>query len=167
MTDPRGLICTASEAASDLLGEGSTEPSLKALCNDGSNSAVSMAQGRFHQLVRAGALDEVEHCLLQSPALRDAGDLQTGLTPLCLAAESGHTMIAAALLAAGAAVDVRARNDSTPLMFAAFAGRVEMIRVLLSAGANPDLMFFNPSLNQANPSPTVSVLMQGWTELIA
>lgn len=201
VTDPRGLTRTASEEASNFLGEVPNEPRLQASCAGESSRAVSMAHRSFHQLVTAGALDEVAQRLLQSPALRDAFDPQTGLTPLCLAAESGHPAIAAALLAAGAAVDARARNDSTPLMFAAFAGRVDVIRLLLSAGAdpnavnkvgwrcalhgaiqnkhlqttqvlieagaNPDLMLFNPSLNQANPSPTVCVLTDGWTELIA
>ena len=128
VTDPRGLTRTASEEASNFLGEVSNEPRLQASCAGESSRAVSMAHRSLHQLVTAGALDEVAQRLLQSPALRDAFDPQTGLTPLCLAAESGHPAIAAALLAAGAAVDARARNDSTPLMFAAFAGRVALLR---------------------------------------
>ena len=59
------------------------------------------------------------------------------MTPLHLAAAGGSRATIEALLARGAAVDVREPEwGQTPLMFAASAGRTEAVKALLAGGAD-------------------------------
>ena len=59
------------------------------------------------------------------------------MTPLHLAAAAGSRATIEALLARGAAVDVREPEwGQTPLMFAASAGRTDAVKALLAAGAD-------------------------------
>jgi ankyrin repeat protein len=56
-----------------------------------------------------------------------------------LAAEQGHTEILTALLAGGAAVDVRNALGNSALIFAVQRGRAAAVKVLLDAGADSGL----------------------------
>jgi ankyrin repeat protein len=58
-----------------------------------------------------------------------------GATPLYIAAKEGHTAIAEALLAKGAAVDSEESMGNTPLYIAAQEGHVEVVKLLLEKGA--------------------------------
>jgi ankyrin repeat protein len=147
-SDPRSTTEVAQQSAIDSTD--SSDPTLTVIGTGEALTAHQQSVQRFHQLVSAGDFYSVEKLLQQLPALRDAMDEQTGLTPLCSAAMHGHLNIAACLLDADAPVDACERHGSTALMFAAQAGNIQMIRRLLVAGANP---------NAVNQQMTRSVLV--------
>ena len=57
-----------------------------------------------------------------------------GLSPLHLAAASGHAEVVEALLAAGAGIEVKEKGGVTPLHCAAASGHVAVVEKLLAAG---------------------------------
>jgi ankyrin repeat protein len=59
-----------------------------------------------------------------------------GTAPLHFAAEEGQSVIACALLSAGALVDQTENIGSTPLALAAACGHINLIDILVAAGAN-------------------------------
>lgn len=152
-SDPRGMLGEQLQSAIDPAE--SSAPNVKAISTSDAINPHAHAVLQFHQRVKAGAASDVEMLLRQSPALCNAMDVQTGLTPLCMAAMHGHTDIATLLLAAGAQVDGRERHGSTALMFAAQAGHVGMIRLLHAFGAN---------LNAVNQQMSRSVLVWAISE---
>ncbi len=84
---------------------------------------------------RLGTAAEVNKILKADPAMRDARN-QLGATPLHLAATNSDSGPLKALLAAGADVTVRDKDDLTPLHMAAYADKPEHARLLLEAGAD-------------------------------
>ena len=86
-----------------------------------------------------GDLPKVEELLATAPSLTNAssaGDhYEAGMTALHLAACGGHLDVARALLAAGAEVNVMAR-DGSPLSVAVWEGKPELVALLLENGAN-------------------------------
>ena len=66
--------------------------------------------------------------------------LQNRATPLHQAAASGATSAVAALVAAGASLDVVDVAGMTPLMCAARGGHLAAVRALVEAGANVHLV---------------------------
>ena len=69
--------------------------------------------------------------------------LDDGKTALMIAALAGRADLAAALIAAGAAVNAQNRSQGTALMFAAVHGDPATLRVLLSKGAAVDARGWN------------------------
>src|SRR5579871_6233565 len=62
----------------------------------------------------------------------------SGVTPLSIAAEKGHTEVVLALRAAGAQVDRPNNSGETPLALAVKKGHTEVVLALLAAGAQVD-----------------------------
>jgi ankyrin repeat protein len=96
----------------------------------------------FQDAVRQGQAGLVREILATDPSLVRV-PLADGSLPLALAARLGFVEVLRALLAAGAAVDGRAREAGegapTPLMEAAAAGEEQAVALLLEAGADPAL----------------------------
>jgi len=71
---------------------------------------------------------------------KNSGDLNlpddAGLTPLHLAALHCHTNVVALLLAKGAKVNPKGKDDATPLHLAAQEGCTDAVTMLLAKGAN-------------------------------
>ena len=74
--------------------------------------------------------------LLAANASVDAPN-KDGTTPLCIAAQNGHTAAIELLLAAKAGVDTPKKDGATPLNIAAFQGHLDVVRLLLLGGADP------------------------------
>lgn len=100
---------------------------------------VALGQNELpiHDAARAGTQAAVERLLKANPVLRDTPTTALGSMPLHLAALNLDSGPLKALLAAGAAVNVRDKNGATPLHMAAFATRTENAKLLLQAGADP------------------------------
>jgi len=64
--------------------------------------------------------------------------MRRGYTALMFAANGGKLEALKVLLAKGAQVDAKAKDDSTPLMFAAQHGYNDVVKVLVSYGADPE-----------------------------
>lgn len=92
----------------------------------------------IHDAARTGTRKDVEAILGRSPQARDART-ELGITPLHYAAMNEDSGPLKALLAAGAAVNVRDGEGRTPLHMAAFATRTANGKLLLEAGADPAL----------------------------
>ncbi|MBL8912554.1 MAG: ankyrin repeat domain-containing protein, partial [Archangium sp.] len=71
-----------------------------------------------------------------SPRYQDAGTLQS---PLLLAVAHRSQTLVAALLAAGAEVDVRDSTGMSPLLLAASRDEVDLVKQLIAGGADLDL----------------------------
>jgi uncharacterized protein len=93
----------------------------------------------IHAAARAGTRADVERILAATPAMRDTPSGGLGSTPLHLAALNLDSGPLQALLAAGAQVNARDKNNATPLHMAAFATRSENAKLLLMAGADPHI----------------------------
>jgi hypothetical protein len=63
---------------------------------------------------------------------------QGNTTPLMIAAQLGHEVIAELLIQAGADMAAEDSDGRTPLHIAAAAGKLQMVRRLLARGAEPD-----------------------------
>ncbi len=63
--------------------------------------------------------------------------VESGLTPLHVAALFGQSEVAGLLLSSGADVSVTDGEGNTALHMAAFLGRTDIVRVLLKSGADP------------------------------
>jgi ankyrin repeat protein len=59
------------------------------------------------------------------------------MTPVWIAAISGHASMVKALIAAGADPSTPNKDGQTPVFIASYAGRVAVVKALLAAGANP------------------------------
>lgn len=98
-------------------------------------TVATTADPPIHEAARVGAAADVERLLRADPKQRDQRNA-LGATPLHYAAlnlDSGPLKV---LLAAGAEVNARDREDHTPLHMAAYATRSENARLLLEAGAD-------------------------------
>ena len=91
----------------------------------------------IHDAARMGTRADVERILKATPSMRDIPNAGLGSTPLHLAALNVDSGPLQALIAAGANVNARDKNDATPLHMAAFATRTEHAKLLLQAGADP------------------------------
>ncbi|NXH31294.1 ANK2 protein, partial [Myiagra hebetior] len=69
---------------------------------------------------------------------KDCFPLQSGFTPLHIAAHYGNVNVATLLLNRGAAVDFTARNGITPLHVASKRGNTNMVKLLLDRGGQID-----------------------------
>ena len=90
----------------------------------------------------AGCLGSVKVLLRQPPsepcAAGPAGPAEPGvMAPLHCACAAGQTDVAAALLDAGAGVNMLGPGAAPPFLFAAQRGPVHLLRLLLSRGARP------------------------------
>jgi uncharacterized protein len=65
--------------------------------------------------------------------------IESGLSPLMIAARNGEIQITRALIAFGADVNLRNDDGTTALMLAARHGNTEVANMLLKAGADADL----------------------------
>ncbi|NWR87734.1 ANK2 protein, partial [Furnarius figulus] len=75
---------------------------------------------------------------VQSKVMPSCFPLQSGFTPLHIAAHYGNVNVATLLLNRGAAVDFTARNGITPLHVASKRGNTNMVKLLLDRGGQID-----------------------------
>lgn len=86
----------------------------------------------LHDAAESGDAAFVASLLLERDSQLDARD-SNGLTPLYLAAQSGHAEIVSSLLAAGASANAVGRFGRTPLHRAVRGGHISVVRALLSS----------------------------------
>lgn len=91
----------------------------------------------IHDAARMGTRADIERILKANPAMRDVPTEAMGSTPLHLAALNLDPGPLKALIAAGANVNARDKDDATPLHMAAYATRTEHAKLLLQAGSDP------------------------------
>jgi uncharacterized protein len=96
---------------------------------------ASEANGRLCDAAKRGDIAEIE---LQIAAGADANAFEgtADMTPLLWAAHGGHVAAIAALLAAGARVDIANSHGTTPLMRAVLHGHTAAVAALLAAGVD-------------------------------
>ena len=90
----------------------------------------------IHDAARKGDIAEVKRLLEQDPKLVNLVEraMNSGVTPLHYAAESGHKAVAELLLASGAKIDARG-SYGTALELAVFFGHRDVAELLLAKGA--------------------------------
>jgi ankyrin repeat protein len=89
----------------------------------------------IHAAARDGDAAQVAADLAQNPGDLNLPD-DAGLTPLHLAASSGHTNVVVLLLDKGAKIDSTEKDGATPLHFAAQEGCLNAVKLLLDRGAS-------------------------------
>lgn len=92
------------------------------------------AYRQIHEHAKAGDAAAVAADLSENPSNINLPD-DAGLTPLHLAALHCHTNVVMLLLAKGAKINRKAKDDATPLHLAAQEGCVDAITMLLAKGA--------------------------------
>jgi hypothetical protein len=110
--------------------------------------------------VRAGDAEKVKALLKADPDLLNEQD-ERGLTPLHIAAASGHKEVVQMLLASKAAVDVKGDYGSTPLHVAAAKGQREIVEMLLSSGADVN------AVDKQGQTPLTWALDENFSEVAA
>lgn len=138
------LICSVSKGYARIV---------RILLKAGANVAVAADEG-FTALHFAAQYD---HLAVTKMLLAAGGvdlELQTerGATPLLVAADTGHTEIATALIEAGANPNCRSPDGETPLYAAAHHGNLAVVTALLSAKADP-LLAMAGWPGQSGPTP--------------
>ena len=104
--------------------------------------------------------------LLEANADPNETTINSGATPLHLAAASGDPGVLTALIQAGATVDAKESAwGQTPLIFAAANNRVEAIRVLISSGADPSIT--SGAVNVVEQSEADRAAEKGLSEFLA
>jgi ankyrin repeat protein/Tol biopolymer transport system component len=98
---------------------------------------TGLTAGEIHVAANGGDSAAVMAILKQQPDALNAGD-SLGMTPLNLAAYSGHSNLAKELLARGADWRIGDRENSQPIHNAAIAGRTNIVELLVSKGADID-----------------------------
>ena len=89
------------------------------------------------RIVRAcmeGALKPVKRWLDREGGDTEAGEEETGWTPLMLAASSGRMQLLDMLIERDAALEARDRIGNTALMLAATGGQVQAVQMLIGHG---------------------------------
>lgn len=129
-SDARGL--TALMLASDAGAAGLTTTLLRA----GADSRRTDANGRnaLHHAASSCVPEVIQALAPRSPRAPDA----LGRWPLHMAATTGCTALAGAVLAQGHPVDPVSSADNTPLAIAAASGSSEIVEILLAHDANPN-----------------------------
>lgn len=102
------------------------------------DAPLGMNEQPIHDAARMGNRQQMESILKTTPQARDARS-PLGITPLHYAAMNEDSGPLKALLAAGAAVNVRDGEGRTPLHMAAFSTRTANAKLLLEGGADPTL----------------------------
>ncbi|MCF8197666.1 MAG: ankyrin repeat domain-containing protein [Sulfuritalea sp.] len=100
------------------------------------DNLLGMNEDPIHDAARMGSRQDVEKILKTNPKSRDART-DLGATPLHYAAMNKDGGPLAALIAAGANVNLRDKDGRTPLHMAAFSTRTAHAIPLLQAGADP------------------------------
>jgi ankyrin repeat protein len=90
--------------------------------------------GHIHEYVLAGDADAVAKDLSEHPNDLNLPD-DAGLTPLHLAAAHCQTNVIAVLLAKGAKINAKAKDDATPLHLAAQEGCTAAVAMLFAHNA--------------------------------
>jgi ankyrin repeat protein len=163
------LLVTCASALYNLLSTRSTSTSHSCCSLLQCSAFMAAPQQSWYDCAIKGDLPRLQEVLLQG--WKDSLDQpnSAGAAALHLAAEKGHEAVVAALLAAGAAVDVRrAGNTSpgqTPLLGASGRGHTAVMQLLLDAGADvdaSDASEMTPLLAAAHHShlPAVQLLLE-------
>jgi ankyrin repeat protein len=118
--------------SSEKEGEAEVEPARISLGAQSEEKEQPIAG--LHEAAQSGDLDRAK-ALLDGGAEIDARDTE-GMTPLCLAAGHGRTLVAKLLLEKGANIDTTCKGDYTPLHLAAWNGHDEIVDLLLQRGAD-------------------------------
>jgi ankyrin repeat protein len=92
----------------------------------------------LHWAAAAGDIDLIETLLYAGANVRATTRLGA-YAPLHVASQSGHAAAIAALVKAGADVNMLTSTGATPLMMAALSGKAEAAKALLDAGADINL----------------------------
>lgn len=84
--------------------------------------------------------EEARRMLAATPALLDSHALDSGETPLHLAANEGRLDAVRFLAGLGAEVDARDDAGDTPLLSAVYLEQIEVLELLISLGASPNVV---------------------------
>ena len=114
------------------------------LCNEHPISQVVVCFGLYVQPLKyKGEVIHFQGAHADFQPLHHAAEqrhLDTGKSPLFLAAQEGHLEIVRFLLEIGANKDQAEKDGTTPLHVAAGGGHLDIVRFLVEAGANNDLL---------------------------
>jgi len=100
-------------------------------------SLVAHGMGIF-QACKEGDLELVKAFIQRDATVVNTSKADTGITPLYIAAENGHTEIVQLLLQHHANKDLHLISGFTPLLIAARNGHTDVVQTLLDNGADKE-----------------------------
>ncbi len=101
-------------------------------------SATAFATGN-NDLIKAVQMGDFTSTVVLLDKGMNPNVIESGQSPLMIAARNGETKLTRALIAFGADVNLRNEDGTTALMLAARHGHSQVVEMLLKAGADAEL----------------------------